>query len=175
MSQQLLLTACEQAGMQSVWDGQRKFYPARDDVVVIGDSELIPIAEALATDFEAAFRHAHESFANDTDTECPNGAHNECWPSTREFRHILFKAGKHQGLTAANHRIASGTFVSLRKSSRTYRTRGSLHVVSTRILGSGYREVGDRAKPDYSRKRSLLSAKSVFNAPSGSFKKRRVT
>jgi hypothetical protein len=90
-------------GMRSVWDGQRKYDPARDDVVVIGDSEVIPITVALATDFEAAFRHALESFANDTDAECPNGAHKECWPSTREFRHILFKAGQHQGLAAANH------------------------------------------------------------------------
>lgn len=90
-------------GMQSVWDGQSKYDPARDDVVVIGDSELIPIAEALATDFEAAFRHAHESFAKDTDAEYPNGAHKECWPSAREFRHILFKAGQHQGVAAAKH------------------------------------------------------------------------
>jgi hypothetical protein len=90
-------------GMRSVWDGQRKYDPARDDVVVIGDSELMPIAEALATDFEAAFREAHESFAKDTDAECPNGAHKECWPSAGEFRHILFKAGQHQGLAAAKH------------------------------------------------------------------------
>jgi hypothetical protein len=90
-------------GMRSVWDVQSKYDPARDDVVVIGDSEVIPIAEALATDFEAAFRHAQESFTNDTDAEYPNGAHKECWPSTREFRHILFKAGLHQGLAAAHH------------------------------------------------------------------------
>jgi hypothetical protein len=82
-------------GMRSVWDVQSKYDPARDDVVVIGDSEVIPIAEALATDFEAAFRRAHKSFTNDIDAECPNGAHEECWPSTREFRHILFKAGQH--------------------------------------------------------------------------------
>ena len=46
-------------GMRSVWDLQRKYDPARDGVVVIGDATVIPIAEALATDFEAAFRHAH--------------------------------------------------------------------------------------------------------------------
>jgi len=90
-------------GMQSVRDGQRKYDPARDDVIVIGDSEVMPIAEALATDFEAAFREANESFAKDTDPEYPNGAHKECWPSAQEFRHILFKAGQHQGLAAANH------------------------------------------------------------------------
>lgn len=90
-------------GMRSVWDGQSKYDPARDDLVEIGDSELMPIAEALATDFEAAFRHAQESFAEDSDAESPNGAHKECWPSAREFRHILFKAGQHKGVAAAKH------------------------------------------------------------------------
>jgi hypothetical protein len=90
-------------GMRSVWDGQSKYDPARDDLVEIGDSELMPIAEALATDFEAGFRHAEESFAQDSDAESPNGAHMECWPSAREFRHVLFKAGQHQGVAAANH------------------------------------------------------------------------
>jgi hypothetical protein len=90
-------------GMRSVWDGQRKYDHARDDVVEIGDSELMPIAEALETDFEAAFREAEESFAKDIDAENPNGAHKECWPSAREFRHIIFKAGQHQGLAAAKH------------------------------------------------------------------------
>jgi hypothetical protein len=90
-------------GMQSVWDGQSKYDPAREDLVEIGDSELMPIAEALATDFEAAFRSAHESFAEDSDAESPNDAHKECWPSAREFRRILFKAGLHQGIAAAKH------------------------------------------------------------------------
>jgi hypothetical protein len=90
-------------GMRSVWDGQRKYDPARDDVIVIGDSEVMPMAEALATDFQAAFHEAHESFAKDTDPEYPNGAHKECWPSTRAFRNILFKAGQHQGLAAAKY------------------------------------------------------------------------
>jgi hypothetical protein len=90
-------------GMRSVWDGQCKYDPARDDLVEIGESELMPIAEALATDFEAAFRSAHERFAEDSDAESPNDAHKECWPSAREFRHILFKAGQHQGVAAAKH------------------------------------------------------------------------
>ncbi len=34
----------------------------------------MPIAEALATDFEAAFRHALKSFAKDADVEYPNRA-----------------------------------------------------------------------------------------------------
>jgi hypothetical protein len=90
-------------GMRSVWDGQSKYDPARDDLVEIGDSELMPIADALATDFEAAFQAAHETFAKDADVESPNGAHKECWPSAREFRHILFKAGQHRGGAAAKY------------------------------------------------------------------------
>ena len=90
-------------GMRSIWDGQRKYDPASDDVVVIGDSEVMPISEALATDFEAAFRHALETFATDADAESPNVAHKECWPSTREFRHILLKAGQHQGIDGTKH------------------------------------------------------------------------
>jgi hypothetical protein len=92
-------------GMRSVQEepSRWKYDPARDDIVVIGDSEVMPIAEALATDFEAAFRHALETFANDTDAESPNGAHKENWPSTGEFRHILLKAGTHQGPAAAKH------------------------------------------------------------------------
>jgi hypothetical protein len=89
--------------MQSVWPEQRKYDPARDDLVVIGDSTQMPIAEALATDFEAAFRVALDTFAKDTDAENPNSAHKECWPSVSEFRHILFKAGQHQGVEAAKH------------------------------------------------------------------------
>ncbi len=90
-------------GMQSVWDEQSKYDPACDDLVEIRDSELMPISEALATDFETAFQVAHESFAQDTDVESPNTAHKECWPSTREFCHILFKAGQHQASEAAKH------------------------------------------------------------------------
>jgi hypothetical protein len=90
-------------GMRSVWDGQSKYDSACDDLVEIGDSELMPIIEALSTDFEAAFRDADESFAKDTDAEYPNVAHKECWPSAREFRHILFKAGQHQGRAAAKY------------------------------------------------------------------------
>jgi hypothetical protein len=89
--------------MRSVSDVQRKYDPARDDLVETGDSELMPIAEALATNFEAAFRHAQESFVEDPDAKSPHGALKECWPSANEFRHILFKAGQHQGLAAEKH------------------------------------------------------------------------
>ncbi len=89
--------------MQSVAERERKFDPARDDVILIGDSDTMPIAEALATDFDAAFQEAHQAFASDTDKDNPNDAPKECWPSTQQFRHIRFKAGQHQGPAASKH------------------------------------------------------------------------
>jgi hypothetical protein len=90
-------------GMQSVHEGSRKFNPACDDAMMIGDSEVIPMTEALANDFEAAFREANDRYARDNDPENPNEAPKECWPSAWEFRNILFKAGQHQGLAAEKH------------------------------------------------------------------------
>lgn len=87
-------------GMQSVYEGQRKYNPACDDVMVIGRRLVIPMTEALANDFEAAFQEAHKKFAKDTDSDNPNKAPKECWPSAWEFRNILFKAGQHQGAAA---------------------------------------------------------------------------
>lgn len=90
-------------GMQSVWEGQRKYNPATDDAMLIGHSQVIPMTEALATDFQAAFREAYHRYARDTDSENPNEAPKECWPSAWEFRNILFKAGQHQGLAARKY------------------------------------------------------------------------
>jgi hypothetical protein len=90
-------------GMQSVWEEQRKYDPACDDVMTIGDSEIMSMTEAIATNFEEAFRSAHRSFVEDSDAENPNQAPKECWPSAQQFRNILFKAGQHQGLAAEKH------------------------------------------------------------------------
>ena len=90
-------------GMRSVHEGGAQIRSRPRRCREIGDSELMPIAEALETNFEAAFREAEERYARDTDGENPNDAHKECWPSAREFRNILFKAGQHQGLAAAKH------------------------------------------------------------------------
>ena len=59
--------------------------------------------EALANDFEAAYQEAFSRYAKDSDSEDPNEAPKECWPSTQEFGNILFMAGRHQGMTAAKH------------------------------------------------------------------------
>jgi hypothetical protein len=88
-------------GMQSVYEAQRKYDPSQDDVMTIGQSQVIPMAEALATEFEAAFREAYDRFAKDCAP--PNDVPKECWPSAYEFRNILFKAGQHQGLAAQKH------------------------------------------------------------------------
>jgi hypothetical protein len=90
-------------GMQSVHEVGRKFDLARDDAMMIGDMEVIPMTEALATNFEAAFREAYDRYARDSDRANPNETPKECWPSTWEFRNILFKAGQHQGVLAAKH------------------------------------------------------------------------
>ncbi len=90
-------------GMESVWKEQRKFDPARDDAMTIGDSEIMYMSEALATDFKEAFQSANRSLAKDADPKNPNGAPKECWPSAAEFRNILFKAGQHQGVAAEKH------------------------------------------------------------------------
>jgi hypothetical protein len=90
-------------GMQSVWEEVPKFNRATDDSMLIGDWEVMPMTEALASDFDAAFREAYKKYARDSDSEDPNEAPKECWPSAQEFRNILFKAGQHQGLAAEKH------------------------------------------------------------------------
>ena len=90
-------------GMQSVHEVVRKFDLARDDAMMIGHSEVMPMSEALATDFDVAFREAYDRYARDSDREDPNEAPKECWPSAWEFRNILFKAGQHQGLSAEKY------------------------------------------------------------------------
>ena len=59
--------------------------------------------EALKTDFREPFKAALRLYAKDTDPANPNQAPKECWPSTNEFRNILYKAGQHQGLAAEKH------------------------------------------------------------------------
>lgn len=69
----------------------------------LANSRIIPIADALANDFEEAFQEAFHRYANDSDLESPNEAPKECWPSAQEFRNILFKAGRHQGRAAEKY------------------------------------------------------------------------
>jgi hypothetical protein len=90
-------------GMQSVWEESPKYNPATDDAMAIGYFEVIPMTEALASDFEAAFREAYDRYARDSDLEDPHEAPKQCWPSAWEFRNILFKAGQTQGLAGEKY------------------------------------------------------------------------
>jgi hypothetical protein len=65
------------------------------------NSQIIYMTEALATDFKAAFDEAF--FRYSRDVEWQNHAPKECWPSTNEFRNILFKAGQHIAVAAAKY------------------------------------------------------------------------
>ena len=64
------------------------------------NQQVIYMNEALANDFQAAFAEGILAFARDTES---NLAPKECWPSTYEFRNILFKAGEHMDIAAAKY------------------------------------------------------------------------
>ena len=100
-----LAAAVEQfpLGWDSAYKGRPKFDLARDDAMMIGDSAIVPMTEVLANDFKDAFQAAHDKLAEDTDPDSLNVVPKECWPSAREFRNILFKAGQHLGLVAAKY------------------------------------------------------------------------
>ena len=74
-----------------------------DLMTVDGRFRLLPMPEALKTNFREPFAAALRLYARDTDSESPNQAPKECWPSAMEMRNILYKAGQHQGLQAAKH------------------------------------------------------------------------
>lgn len=90
-------------GMQSVWDSHPKFDRARDDSMMVADSSIMPMTKAIATDFKAPFREAGKLYAKDSNPKNPNTAPKDCWPSAREFRNILFKAGQHLGWGAEKY------------------------------------------------------------------------
>jgi len=73
------------------------------DYITAGQTRLLPIPEALKTEFREPFDEALRLYARDTDLSNPNRAPRECWPSAMEFRNILYKAGPHEGRAAARH------------------------------------------------------------------------
>jgi uncharacterized protein (TIGR03435 family) len=64
---------------------------------------LIPIPEAIRTEFKDAFAAAFHEYAADTDPEHFNDAPQICWPSAFEFRKILYHAGRHEGRAATRY------------------------------------------------------------------------
>lgn len=93
--------------------GRRTKADISEDAMMIGscfgsdddppNSQVIYMREAIGNDFRAAFDEAFSRYAHDSDAENPNEAPKECWPSTHEFRNILFKAGQHLGLAAMKY------------------------------------------------------------------------
>jgi hypothetical protein len=63
----------------------------------------IPVLEALKTDFKVAFEEASRLYALDTALDNWNEAPREYWPSTNEYRKILYEAGKYEDALAARH------------------------------------------------------------------------
>lgn len=60
------------------------------DYIDVG-RHLIPIPDAIRTDFKDAFALALDLYAADSDPENFNEAPQECWASALEFRKILYK------------------------------------------------------------------------------------
>jgi hypothetical protein len=73
------------------------------DYIAVGKTGLVPIPEALKTNFKVAFDEAFRLYALDTTLDKRNEAPKECWPSTNEFRNILYKAGEYEGSSAVRH------------------------------------------------------------------------
>jgi uncharacterized protein (TIGR03435 family) len=69
-------------------------------VFMMAGNRLISLPEAVRTDFKEPFDAALRAYAVDTYERRPNDAPQECWPSTQEFRTILYKAGAHEGRAA---------------------------------------------------------------------------
>ena len=61
----------------------------------------IPVAEWMNTSWENAFSRAMASLDVDTKPRMPNRHPHEVWPSTQEFRLLMYKAGRYEGRDAA--------------------------------------------------------------------------
>ena len=70
--------------------------------ILVG-GRLMPLPEALKTDFQEAFDLALRLYAKEIDPDHPNDAPQECWPSAQEFRNTLYQAGRHEGRAAVRH------------------------------------------------------------------------
>jgi YD repeat-containing protein len=61
----------------------------------------IPVAEWMKTNWENAFSNAMALLEVDTGPRNPNMHPHEVWPSTQEFRVLMYKAGRYEGRDAA--------------------------------------------------------------------------
>jgi uncharacterized protein (TIGR03435 family) len=72
------------------------------DYIDVGQ-RLIPIPEAIRTEFKDAFALALNLYGAENDSANFNEAPQECWASAFEFRKILYKAGRHEGPAAERY------------------------------------------------------------------------
>ena len=72
-----------------------------NDIEVAG--RLMPIPEAIDTEFKESFAVALRLYESESDPHDFNTAPKECWWAALEFRNILYKAGQHEGLAAARY------------------------------------------------------------------------
>jgi uncharacterized protein (TIGR03435 family) len=72
------------------------------DYMSVG-GRLVAMPDAVRSEFKEAFDLALRLHAGETDSRHPNDAPQECWPSTQEFRTILYKAGQHEGRAAVRY------------------------------------------------------------------------
>jgi uncharacterized protein (TIGR03435 family) len=72
------------------------------DYMSVG-GRLVAMPDAVRSEFKEAFDLALRLHAGETDSRHPNDAPQECWPSTQEFRTILYKAGQHEGRVAVRY------------------------------------------------------------------------
>ena len=77
--------------------------PIEQPAYIMVGSRLVPIPDAIRTDFKEAFDLALRAYASDVDPGHPNDAPQECWPSAQEFRAILYQAGQHEGPSGSRH------------------------------------------------------------------------
>ncbi|MBV9267284.1 MAG: hypothetical protein JO061_14025 [Acidobacteriaceae bacterium] len=93
----------EATGPHEESPSQQSAQCTQPDYITVGHHRLLPMPEALKTEFREPFDEALRLYARDTDPANPNLAPRECWPSALEFRNILYKAGQHEGHAAARH------------------------------------------------------------------------
>lgn len=104
---------CCPLGMESVDRLEPAEGAACQDYIAIGSNfgtredrpnpRLIPISEALATDFEEAYEEAFRRYADDSILEDQMMRPKNAGPSAHDFRNILFKAGREQSWDAAKY------------------------------------------------------------------------
>jgi uncharacterized protein (TIGR03435 family) len=83
--------------------GERPAVDEPPEHAIYFDSCVLSPKQAVATDFAEPFVSADGAFERDSDPVSGNAAPIECWPSTSQYRAILFHAGVHEGRRGTRH------------------------------------------------------------------------